>query len=211
MKPLNSLALAALVAFGPVSGAAAAEPEVRRLGKTLVQHKDEVAKVVVSTKFANTQLDKAWIFFDARFSAEGGEPVRVGREDISLVVPGGTRLNMPSQRALADEVKDMRFLMKKADISREPLDDYFPGRERFEQISFFVVPGERIVFDEFTVSRETLAGGVLFFKTPMGTWEPGRYSLEIRNKWINASLPFDLPASPFDKDSKKKDPKSVPW
>src|SRR5436190_20813595 len=107
VKSLSALSL--LVASMTAFGAPDSAPQVKRLGRSVTQVTDENARVAVGYKYASTQLDKPWIFLDTRVSAEGNNEIRVTREDISLVTPDGRRLSLPPQKALATEVKDLRF------------------------------------------------------------------------------------------------------
>ena len=75
---------------------------------------------------------------------------------------------------------------------RDPLGSYFPGRSREEQLGFFCVPGEGIVFNQVTVDRDTLAWGHLFFESPKGRFEPGIYTLVMENKVAHVRLPLAL-------------------
>lgn len=186
-------------------------PVVRQVGKTVVEWRSPLLKTVVGYKWANANFDKSrWIFFEAAFLATGGKPVGVDREDVSLVMPDGTTLNLPSQKRLAEGVPDLRFLLKKAEVARDPLTGYFPSALHEQRIPFFTVPGEDIVMDEFSVNHTLLARGDLFFEAPGQTFPPGLYTLKVANKEVDVKIPIRFPAAPLEK-SRTKDDKTVPW
>lgn len=182
-----------------------------RKGKTVVQYRDESLQVNIGYRYASTHLDSRWIFLDAYLSSTGNKPVEIDREDVQLVTPNGT-LPLPTQKRLGAGNRQIRRDLNEAAISRDPLDGYFPGRTRRENLAFFTVPGEGIVFDRVTVNREILAAGDLWFESPTGFFAPGRYELRIRNKQVDVRVPFTLPADdePLGRRKDQND-KTVPW
>jgi hypothetical protein len=192
--PLVRWAVIAL-SFVAASGTRAADldsPNVKKLGRTVVRFKDDTLQVVVGYKHAQIHLDSPWILLQTCLSASGGQPVEIFREDVSLILPDGTRVPMPSQRKMAQGLPDLRRMLNQARVIRDPLGGYFPGRTREERLGFFAVPGEQIVFDRVTVNHETLAWGDLFFESPKGRFEPGIYTLIMENKLAHVRLPLAL-------------------
>jgi len=168
-----------------------AGPNVKRLGKTVVSWKDDLIHLVVGFKHANAHLDKKWILFDTAHTAEG-TPLEIWREDVSLMTPDGTRLNLPSQKRMAQGIPDLRRMLNEAKVQRDPIDGYFPSPTRLERLGFFTVPGENIVFDKVNVNHQTLAMGDMFFESPKDRWEPGLYTLWVENKEVHVRLPIPL-------------------
>ena len=188
------LAVAALALFD-IAGVRAADlesPNVRKLGRTVARYKDDVLQVVVGYKHAHLHLDSRWILLETCISAAGGQPVEIFREDVSLVAPDGTRLPMPSQKRMAQGIRDLRRMLHESRIMRDPLGGYFPMSSREERLGFFAVPGEAIVFDRVTVDHDTLAWGNLFFESPGERFEPGIYTLIVENKLAHVRLPLAL-------------------
>lgn len=213
-----SFGAAAMLAVSTI--AFAAEPGdslVLRKGKTIVQYEDEKAQIDISYRHLDTHRDTEWMLLDFYVRALGTKSFSIAREDVTLVVPGGDRLNLPTQKKLGEEFKDIRRFRLQVDISRDPLEGYFKGYVRSQPLKFFTIPGEGIVFDEVSVGNASLVFGDLYFKSPTGTWADGTYKLEIRNKDLDVSIPFMVPAPALGKDDgarpKKKDPNdtSVPW
>jgi hypothetical protein len=207
----RTLALIASVALAGGVAAAPADSPVKRLGKTVVQHQDETVKAVLSWRYANQSFEKEpWLLLELGFAAEG-KPVNLNREDVSLLTPSGERLDLPSQRRLAEGFKDVRWVLQKATVSREPVTDYFSHQTRYQRLPFFAVPGEQIVRNEVAGGHSYLTQGDLFFEAPAGTWKPGRYALVLKNKTMAVELPFTLPAEEPKKEAKGADGKPVPW
>lgn len=178
-----------------LSGALAADlgsPNVKRLGKTIVQWKDDTAQVVVSWRHAQQHLDKPWILLDFAFMAMGSKNVTIHREDVTLILPDGRSLNLPSQSRLAKGIPDIRRMVQEANVNRDPLSGYFVGPERQQPLRFFTIPGEDIVLDEVTGSHFYLTQGDLYFESTTGTWYKGIYTLQIKNKDVNVKLPIPL-------------------
>lgn len=183
--------LSFIVAAGTLAGDLESA-KVRRLGRTVVRFKDDSLLVVVGYKHAQLHLDSSWILLQTCLSASGNQPVEIFREDVSLILPDGTQVPLPSQKKMAQGLPDLRRMLNQARVTRDPLGGYFSGRTREERLGFFAVPGEQIVFDRVTVNRETLAWGDLFFESPRGRFEPGIYTLVVENKLAHVRLPLAL-------------------
>ncbi|MEO8587515.1 MAG: hypothetical protein ABI584_15220 [Acidobacteriota bacterium] len=187
-------ALAALSCI-VASGVRADDPDwanVKKLGRTVVRFRDDTLQVVVGYKHAQLHLASRWILLETCLSAAGNTPVEIFREDVSLILPDGTRVPLPSQKKMAQGLPDLRRMLNEARVQRDPLGGYFSGRTREERLGFFAVPGEQIVFDRVTVNHETLAWGDLFFESPKGRFEPGIYTLVMENKVARVRLPLAL-------------------
>jgi hypothetical protein len=184
--------LAALWLAAPAVADVEGGPHVTRLGRTVMRWRDDTVQVVVSYKHAQAHLDRAWILLDTFLTAQGNKPVEIWREDVSLLMPDGTRLALPSQRRMAEGIPDLRRMLNEAKVQRDPLGGYFPFAIREERLGFFAIPGEDIVFDRVTVNAQTLAWGDLFFESPKKRWEPGIYTLVLENKDVHVRLPLTL-------------------
>ncbi len=195
MNPIPRLVLAgaaALCLAAPGAADVEAGPNATRLGKTVMRWRDETIQVVVGYRHAQSHLDRKWILLDTYLTAWSGKPVEVWREDISLLMPDGTRLALPTQRRMAEGIPDLRRMLNEAKVSRDPLGGYFPSAVREERLGFFAIPGENIVFDKVTVNHQTLAWGDLYFESPKARWEPGIYTLVIESRDVHVRLPLTL-------------------
>lgn len=184
---LGVLAACSLAAAGDLEG-----PNVKRLGRTVMRWKDDSVQVVVGYRHAQVHLDRKWILLDLCVTSTSSRPIEIWREDVSLATPEGPRLQMPSQRRMAEGLPDLRRVLHEAKVASDPLSGYFPFTDREERLGFFAVPGEQIVFDKVTVNHLTFAGGHVFFESPKGRWEPGIYTLVIDNRDVHVRLPLAL-------------------
>jgi hypothetical protein len=194
-RPVSAWWALAALSFVAAAGTLAADLEsanVKKLGRTVVRFRDDRLQVVVGYKHAQFHLDSPWILLETCLSASGNQPVEIFREDVSLILPDGTQVPMPSQKKMAKGLPDLRRMLNQARVIRDPLGGYFPGRTREERLGFFAVPGEQIVFDRVTVNHDTLAWGDLFFESPKGRFEPGIYTLVLENKFAHVRLPLAL-------------------
>jgi hypothetical protein len=195
LNPTSRLVLAGFAALWlAVPGAADVDggPNVARLGRTVMRWQDDTLQVVVGYRHAQAHLDRKWILLDTYMSARSGKPVDVWREDVSLRTPDGTRLQLPTQRRMAEGIPDLRRMLNEAKVQRDPLGGYFPGAVREERLGFFAIPGEDIVFDRVTFNSRTLVWGDVYFESPKPVWEPGIYTLVIESRDVHVRLPLTL-------------------
>lgn len=210
---LTVLALAvALSAPAAVASAAGSDDgPIRRLGKTVMQWKDDSVQVVVSYRHADRHLDAPWILLEVGITARGSKAVDVAREDVALEMPDGLSLPLPSQKALAEGMPDLVRFLHEVSVSRDPIEGYFVSPTKFDPIRFFTIPGAGIVVDTVGLSPDRLAQGDLYFHAPKGSFPPGVYKLRIYNKGVDVRLPFRMPALDPKEEVKDKDGKTVPW
>jgi len=187
-----ALAAVSLVVGSATRAADLTSANVKKLGRTVARFRDDTLQVVVGYKHAQSHLDSRWILLETCLSSSGYQPVEIFREDVSLILPDGTRIPLPSQKKMARGLPDLHRMLNQARVIRDPLGGYFPGCTREERLGFFAVPGEQIVFDRVTVSHNTLAWGDLFFETPKERFEPGIYTLVVENKLAHVRLPLAL-------------------
>jgi hypothetical protein len=195
VNPTRRLVLAGLAA-GCLASPGGADvdggPNVARLGRTVMRWQDETLQVVIGYRHAQSHLDRKWILLDTYLTATINKPVEVWREDVSLLMPDGTRLSLPSQRRMARGIPDLQRMLNQAKVQRDPLGGYFPLAIREERLGFFAVPGEDIVFDKVTVNWRTLAYGDLYFESPKDSWEPGIYTFVVESRDVHVRLPLAL-------------------
>ncbi len=195
MNPVSRLALAGIAVASLATPAGVdvdGGPHVTRLGRTVMRWRDDAVQVVVGYKHAHSHLDHKWMLLDTYLTARGNKPIEIWREDVSLLMPDGTRLQLPTQHRMAEGLPDLRRVLHEAKVQRDPLGGYFPGAVQEERLGFFAIPGENIVFDKVTVNMQTLAWGKLFFDSPTDRWEPGIYTLVIENRDVHVRLPLAL-------------------
>jgi hypothetical protein len=192
MNRVGVLGIVFLIAGAALAGDALESKHVKRLGERVLQYKDDVLQLVVGYRYAANSLDQKWILLDTYLTPVWNRPLSFQREDFSLTMPDGTRLNLPTQRRFAEDVSDVQRIERLAAIQADPLEGYFPYRRSSERIRFFVGPDGGIVRPELIVSTLQMAYGPLYFASPKGKWEPGIYTLAIKNKEVDLKLPIPL-------------------
>ncbi len=179
--------LVAAAAFG-----ADEKATVKRLGKTIAEFKDDAIQVAVSWKYPQLHPDEAWTFFETWVMPISGRPVEIAREDISVFLPDGTRLNLPSQKKLGEGLPDIQRVLAVGNVSRDPMEGYFGTRHRILRLGFHEVPGTYLTYDLRILRFSEAARGDLFFQNPKGKWEKGIYTLSIQNKEMNVKIPMPI-------------------
>jgi len=191
-KRARVLGVVFLIAGPAVAGDALESKYVKRLGERVLQYKDDVVQLVVGYRYAANSLNQKWILLDTYLTPVWNRPLAFQREDFTLVTPDGTRLNLPTQKRFAEDLSDVQRVERLAAIQADPLEGYFPFRRSSEPIRFFVGPGDGVVRPELVVSTLQMAHGPLYFASPKATWEPGIYTLVVKNKDVDLKLPLPL-------------------
>jgi len=193
-KPIWLLptALVGSLLLGALAAPAAGTTNVKRLGQTVAQFKDDKIQVAVSWKYPSLHPDEKWIFFEAWAMPVGNPPVKISRGDISLSFPDGTHINLPDQKTLTGSLPDVRRVLGVGEAFRDPMGGYFWARNRIFRLGFHEVPGTSTTFDFCALGSRDAARGDLFFENPKGKWEMGTYTLEIKNKDIDVKIPISL-------------------
>lgn len=190
----RSIRVATLVAGLLLSGlsSAADSPNVKRLGATIAQYKDDVVQLAVSWKYPQIHPEERWAFFETWIMPVGNAGVTINREDVSLFLPDGTRVNLPSQKKLMEGLPDIRRVATVGDVSRDPMEGYFIARYGVLRIGFHEIPGTFITFDERGIAPHWAAVGDLYFENPKGKWEKGIYTFSVKNKEIDVKIPMPI-------------------
>ncbi len=190
----RSILVAALATGLLLSGLASAvdSPNMKRLGKTIAQFKDDTIQVAVSWKYPQLHPEERWTFFETWIKPAGNMPLNINREDVALFLPDGTRLNLPSQKKLTEGLPDIRRVLAIGEVSRDPMEGYFPARDRVVRFGFQEVPGTSLTFDFRGLGPRDAGYGDLFFENPKGKWEKGIYTLQIKNKEVEAKIPMPI-------------------
>lgn len=206
----RALALGSLVSFLALPGLslAASDGTVKQLGRTVMRYKDDTIQIVIGYRYSSNNLKEPWLMLDTRIHGWAGKTVSINREDVSLALPDGREIPLPTQKTFGERFTDIERFLMAAQPSREPLNGYFVGPRYEEKMRFFTVPGRDVVRDEIYASHTYLLVGDLFFPSSEGEWKPGLYALIIKNRDINVKLPFQLPGQDL---GKKKADTAVPW
>lgn len=193
-RPVVRFALPALGAALLAGGIALAadEPTSRRLGQTVAQYRDDRIQVAVSWKYPQLHPNEKWTYFETWVMPLAGGGVEIHREDISLFLPDGTRLPLPSQKKLGEGLPDIRRVLAIGDVSRDPMEGYFISRRVLVRLGFQEVPGTFLTYDLRGLASYDCGTGDLFWENPKGTWEKGIYTLAIQHKGLDVKIPMPI-------------------
>lgn len=165
-------------------------PGVERLGAYILKQFGPELWTVLGYKFASSQLGDEWMILEVGLSSPTGQNAKVTREAIFLRSPSGNTIPLPSQEEFNKAWGDLRPVIAKANVDRDPL-DYFPPSRIECSMQFFVAPGQGVSFDEVTVNDRRGCFGRLFFNIPGGI-QSGRWVLGIDLEESEIRIPFDL-------------------
>ena len=167
-------------------------PGVERLGAYILKQFGPELWTVLGYKFASSQLGDEWMILEVGLSSPAGQNAKVERENIFLRSPSGNTVPLPTQEVFNKAWGQLRPVIAKANIDRDPL-EYFPPSRHECAIQFFVAPGQGVSFDEVTVNDRRGCFGRLYFQVPGGI-QSGRWVLGIDLEESEIRIPFDLEA-----------------
>lgn len=189
---IAAVAVAAVTAtfVGCSSATPTDAPGVDRMGQYVLRQFGPELWTVLGYRFANSQIGEEWMILEVGLSSPGGQIATVKREDVFLRTPDGKRLSLPTQKEFAEAWGELRPVVSKANINRDPL-DYFPPSRQECSIQFFVEPGQGVSFDEVTLNHQRGCFGRFFFPVPGGI-QQGRWVFAIDQPESEIRIPFDL-------------------
>lgn len=164
-------------------------PGVEQLGAAVLRYRGPELEAVLGYRFAAANLGEDWLILDLAVTGTTGESVEVHRTDISLLIPGGKEVPLATQEEFGREFRRIQPVIRRSAVAADPL-DYWSGRVPCEAL-LFVVPGEGVAFDSFTVNDRRVCFEKLFFPLPKGVQE-GRYVLVMKLPESEVRIPFTL-------------------
>lgn len=167
-------------------------PGVERLGEHILKQFGPELWTVLGYKFASTQLGDEWMILEVGLSSPAGQNAKVEREEIFLLAPSGNRVPLPTQEEFNKAWGELRPVIAKANVNRDPL-EYFPPSRIECAMQFFVAPGQGVSFDEVTVNDRRGCFGRLYFNVPGGI-QSGRWVFGIDLEESEIRIPFELEA-----------------
>lgn len=166
-------------------------PHTEDRGRAAVEYEDDALHVVAAYYYSQRHHDSRWLLIEAAVTAD--HVMRIDREDIYLLTPGGRRVELATQRAWSQDHQRVRPLIQNARTTRHGIGGYFTesGSRNFQ---FFVLPFGGISYDFFDADQFRIQWGDLFFASPTGAWDEGTHSLivEVPKSNARAVLPIDL-------------------
>ncbi len=195
MKRLILVVVAAGVLAGFVHAQAQVQefgyPNVKQLGKAIVQYKDKDGlQVVLSYEYSQNNHDSPWLLID--FGARAERRIILEREHFKLVSATGEWFPLASQRHFLDGSANIRQLRQNASVWRRDIGTYLGALDQRETMKFFSLPGEGIVVTGAVLDKDRNTYGPLYFEMPRGTWDAGDYALLIEHPLARVKLPLSL-------------------
>lgn len=190
-----ALAFTAILSFP--SGTRAQDRTTRELfpnttdwGRAAVEFESDDLEVVVAYYYSQRHHDSRWLLIELAVSAS--KPMRIDREDITLITPDGQAVPVATQRAFRQDHPRTQMLVQNARTARHGIGAYFTVPES-RNFQFFVMPADGIAYDFFYVNRWRIGWGDVFFASPTGAWAAGTYTLVVQGEdEAQAMLPIDL-------------------
>ncbi len=180
-----------LTAFSALS--AGQTEGVKSLGKTAAGFETERLRVAIDWIDFALRPEEKWAFLELWIMPLDLSSIVIKREDISLILPDGSRLAIPGQAELTAGLPDIRRIMAMTDVPQERLGNTFRPRTSTQRFGFHEIPGApRTVYGSCTIGQRSAGYGDIFFASPKGSWEPGMYTLEVKNEDIDVAIPFPI-------------------
>ena len=147
--------------------------------------------VSLGYRTANQSVGEKWMFIEIGATVREGKPnYTLTRDAISLEVPGGQTVPLPSNREY--QAVDLRAMERRATVVHDRI-DYFPPMARQAcRIGFFSQPGSReMAYDQVELSQNRGCLGRLYFPVPGGITY-GQYWLNVKFADSVVRVPFRI-------------------
>jgi hypothetical protein len=147
--------------------------------------------VSLGYRTANQSVGEKWMFIEIGATVREGRPsYTLTRDALSLEVPGGQTVPLPTNREY--QAVDLRAMERRATVVHDRI-DYFPPMARQAcRIGFFSQPGSReIAYDQVELSQNRGCLGRLYFPVPNGITY-GQYWLNVKFAQSVVRVPFRI-------------------
>ena len=205
MKKYPFVALAGLLAVwfvGAAAGTAAQDqkpkvaipqpgvPQVMTIEGNFVRAAyNNVGYVILGYKTANMSIGEEWLLLDIGATVRDGVGTfKLTREDISLTVPDGSTLPLPTKSEYNQA--DLRALDRRANVARDSINYFPPSASKACRIGFFAEPGSAVMaWDQVELSNTRACVGRIYFKIPGG--------IKYGQHWLDVKFPGSVVRVPF--------------
>lgn len=161
-----------------------------RLGRAAVEYRDKAIHVVAAYYYSQRNHDSRWLYIQSGVTTRHNNVIH--RDAIVLRTPQAREIPLATQRRVGEDTVTVENLLQNASVVSHDITSYFVQQNRFEEMRLFRLPFGDVVSDSFVVDRDRVAIGPLFFESPTGAWEDGKYTLVVRHKTGAAELPITL-------------------
>jgi hypothetical protein len=165
--------------------------------------------VALGYRVANDSVGGEWMFLDVGMTLmRGGKSQEITRQEVSLTVPDGTSIALPSQEEFSKAFSkaSLRSLDARANMNRDSLDfPYTTGAGPF-RIGFFTdvgQPGRGAAYESVQLRPDLPYVGRLYLRIPGGI-NHGQHILKVQFDGSVVQVPFRIMTREELKENKKK-------
>lgn len=190
---LSAIAFIVAPSLGPLQAQATRElfPNTKDLGRAAVEYQDDALHVAAGYYYSQRNHESRWLLIEVAVTSNA--PMRIHRDDVTLVTPDGRVVPVAAQRAFSQDHRRTRRLIQNALVTRHPVENYLNVRFLQPFRWFVTSPAEGTVTDILDVNQHRGALGDLYFASPTGAWDEGTYSLVVQGQGaVRAIMPIDL-------------------
>ena len=169
-------------------------PQIMTLeGKFVRVAYNNEAYAILGYQIANRTVGNEWIMLDTGMTLmENVKRYELRREAISLDVPGGATLPLPSIEEYRENEGKVQALQQRLKVQRDSINYFPPWVHGVNRLGFFSDLGSRAMpWDEAEVNNDYACMGQLYFHIPGGT-KYGQYWLNIKFAQSVLRVPFRL-------------------
>jgi hypothetical protein len=160
-------------------------------GNAVLHEGPEIEAILIHPSGKRT-IGGEWLVLAAELSAaQGGEPIVVTRDNISLRAPDGRRLPLVSQDEFRGSFPRLQIPVQRSLEYLPLLDRYKPNKSGVCDTWFYAAPPATIFFEEIAIGSTQICSGPLVVRVPGGV-QPGRWRLLIELQESRADIPFEL-------------------
>ena len=136
---LLAIAFLAAPSLGPLQAQATRElfPNTKDLGRAAAEYQDDALHVAAAYYYSQRNHESRWLLIEVAVTSSA--PMRIRRDDVSLVTPDGRVVLVAAQRAFSQDHRRTRKLVQNALVTRHPVESYLNVRflcSRFGGSSF---------------------------------------------------------------------------
>src|SRR5579871_1099178 len=149
--------------------------------------------VILGYQIANRTIGNDWIMLDTGMTLMQGVPYyKLKRDAISLDVPDGATLPLPSIEEYRQNEGKLQGLQNRLKVQRDSINYFPPWTHGVNRLGFFSDLGSRAMpWDEAEVASDRACMGQLYFHIPGGT-KYGQYWLNVNFAQSVVRVPFRL-------------------
>jgi len=151
------------------------------------------AYVIMGYQIAQRTVGQEWVMLDVGLTLMEKQPdYTLKRDAVSLSLPDGSTLPLPSIQEYRDNESKVQPLQQRLKVQRDSINYFPPWTHRANRLGFFSDLGSRAMpWDQVEVTNSSACMGQLYFHIPGGT-KLGQYFLNVKFPQSVVRVPFRL-------------------